>query len=112
MTTADVGVTRFTRPLAAWYAVTTSSDGTFAKLASGAMIGMATVARPEDDGIRKERGRNRTYMRFTNAAPPSVLTACYAQLRTVSVISPLFMITVIPRAIPMIRATPRRSLAP
>ena len=40
-------------------------------------------------------------MRFTNAAPPSVLTACSAQLRTVSVISPLFMITVMPRAMPI-----------
>ena len=39
-------------------------------------------------------------------------TACSAQCRTVSVIWPLFMITVMPRAIPMMSATPRRSRAP
>ena len=70
MTTADVGVTRFTSPLAVWYAVTTSCGGTSAKLASGAMIGIATVARPDDDGIRNDSGRNSPYIRVMNATPP------------------------------------------
>ena len=60
------------------------------------MIGMATVARPDDDGIRNDSGRNSTYITMTNAAPPTSPTACSAALRTVSVICPLFMITVMP----------------
>src|SRR6187401_1599716 len=102
MTTAEVGVTRFTRPFALWYAVTTSWAGTSAKLASGAMIGIATVARPDDDGMRNDSGRNRTYMRLMKITPPRSATATSAQLRTVSVMRPLVMITVMPRAIPMI----------
>ena len=31
------------------------------------MIGIATVARPDDDGIRNDSGRNSTYIRMTNA---------------------------------------------
>ena len=76
------------------------------------MIGIATVARPDDDGMRNDSGRNSTYIRLMNATPPRSPTACSAALSTVSVISPLFMITVMPRAMPMIRATPSRSRAP
>ena len=43
-----------------------------------------------------------------NATPPRLLTACSAAFRTVSVIRPLVMITVIPRAMPMISATPEQ----
>ena len=61
MTTAEVGMNRFISPEALWYAVTTSDSGTSTKPASGAMIGMATVASPDDDGIRNEAaGRART----------------------------------------------------
>ncbi len=95
-----------------WYAVTTSSGGTFAKLASGAMIGMATVASPDDDGIRNDSGRNSPNIRLMKATPPRPDTACSAALRIVSVIWPLVMITVTPRAMPMISATPSRSRAP
>ena len=49
---------RFMMPEALWNAVTTSSAGTSAKLASGLMIGIATVARPDEDGIRNDSGRN------------------------------------------------------
>ena len=63
-------MTRLSSPLADWYAVTTSWAGTSAKLASGAMIGIATVARPDDDGIRNESGRKRRYMRLMNRTPP------------------------------------------
>ena len=45
-----------------------------------------------------ESGRKRTYIRLMNSTPPRSATAVSAQLRTVSVISPLFMITVMPRA--------------
>ena len=38
--------------------MTTSSAGTPAKSASGLMIGIATVARPDEDGIRNDSGRN------------------------------------------------------
>ena len=51
-------------------------------------------------------------MTMANAALPTSPRATSAQCSTVSVISPLFMITVIPRAIPMISATPSRSRAP
>ena len=69
MTTADVGVTRFSRPDALWYAVTTRLRSAPAKSASGAMIGMATVARPDDDGIRNDSGRNSRYMTIGERRP-------------------------------------------
>ena len=50
-----------------------------------------------------------TMMKATLLSPD---TACSAQYNTVSVIRPLFMITVMPRATPMISATPSMSLAP
>jgi hypothetical protein len=33
------------------------------------MIGIATVARPDDDGIRNDSGRNRPYMMLMKATP-------------------------------------------
>ena len=53
---------RFISPFALWYAVTTRRSGTSTNPASGAMIGIATVASPDDDGIRNDSGRNSTYM--------------------------------------------------
>ena len=76
------------------------------------MIGIETVARPDDEGIRNDSGRNSRNTTTTKATGPSPSTACSAQCRTVSVTPPLFMITVMPRAMPMIRATPSRSRAP
>ena len=35
------------------------------------MIGIATVARPEDDGIRNDSGRNSTNITIANAASPT-----------------------------------------
>ena len=52
------------------------------------------------------------YIRLMNATPPRPRRACSAAFRTVSVIWPLVMITVTPRAMPMISATPSRSRAP
>ena len=54
ITTAEVGVTRFTMPEADWYAVTTRSLCTWAKSASGAIIGMVSTASPEEEGTRKD----------------------------------------------------------
>ena len=76
------------------------------------MIGIATVASPDDDGMRNDSGRNSRNITIANAASPTSPSACSAQCRTVSVIWPLFMTTVMPRAMPMIRATPSRSRAP
>ena len=76
------------------------------------MIGMATVASPDEEGIRNDRGRKRPYMTMEKAIWPTSPSATSAQCNTVSVICPLFMITVMPRAMPMIKATPRRSRAP
>src|SRR4051794_31948712 len=96
ITTADVGVTRFSRPDALWYAVTTRLRLAPAKSARGAMIGMATVARPDDDGIRNDSGRNIRYITMANVAWPTSPSALSAQCSTVSVIWPLFMMTVMP----------------
>ena len=76
------------------------------------MIGIDRVASPDEDGIRNESGRKRANITIANAASPVSPSALSTQCRTVSVIWPLFMITVIPRAIPMISATPSRSPAP
>src|SRR4029450_9739544 len=76
------------------------------------MIGIAKVASPEVEGITNDRGRKSRNMMIKNAIAPVPPNAFSIQCRMVSVILPLFMITVIPRAIPMISATPRRSRAP
>src|SRR4051795_8488516 len=57
MITADVGVTRLTRPDADWNAVTTIDRDTPAKSASGARIGMTSAACPDEDGTRNAIGR-------------------------------------------------------
>src|SRR5829696_7206356 len=112
ITTADVGVTIATRPLPNWKALTTSSPAMPANPASGTMIGMVTVARPELEGIKKESGMKRMNRMSTKPVPLRSSTALSHQLSTVSVIFPLFMIAVMPRAIPMMSATPSRSRAP
>ena len=57
MTTAAVGVMRFTRPEADWKAVTTRLSSMPANRPRGAMTGMDRVASPEEEGIRMDRGR-------------------------------------------------------
>jgi len=72
---------------------------------------MDTVARPELEGS----GTTWDVQQVGDddeADPPNPATACSAQYSTVSVIRPLFMITVMPRATPMISATPSMSRAP
>src|SRR3954452_8998167 len=86
MTTADVGVTRFNRPDALGWAVPTRLRLAPAKSASGAMIGIATVASPDDEGIKNDSGRNKRYITMANPASPTSPSAFSAQYRTVSVI--------------------------
>ena len=52
-----VGVIRFINPAEVEKAVTTRSRLTPTKSASGAMMGMDRVARPEVEGTRKAMGR-------------------------------------------------------
>jgi hypothetical protein len=56
-TAAEVGATKFRNPDALWYAVTTRLRSPPAKWARGDMMGIATVASPDDDGIRNDTGR-------------------------------------------------------
>ena len=55
ITTAKVGFTRLSKPLADWNAVTTRLRSTVAKSANGARIGIVTVANPDEEGIKKFR---------------------------------------------------------
>ena len=103
---------RFIRPDALWNAVTIRFASTLTKAASGAMIGIDTVARPDEDGIRNDSGRKSRNTTITKATGPRPSTACSAQCSTVSVMPPLVMTTVMPRAMPMMSATPSRSRAP
>jgi hypothetical protein len=59
------------------------------------MIGIATVARPDDEGIRNDSGRKSRNMTITKVVELVSPSAFSHQCSTVSVISPLFMITVI-----------------
>ena len=92
--------------------MTTRLRATPAKSASGARIGIDSTASPEDDGTRKESSvwlSSIRLMKATGASPPSAASrAC----RMVSVILPASMTTTMPRATPMISATPSRSRAP
>ena len=54
MTTADVGVIRFTQPEAVAKAVTTKLRGTSAKSATGARMGMDSTASPEVEGTKND----------------------------------------------------------
>src|SRR5215813_10419624 len=98
MITADVGVTRFTRPDADWYAVTTTERATPAKSASGARIGMTSAACPEDDGTRNAIGRLTMKARIPNVPLDVPETAFSIECRIVSVMCAFFITTVMPRA--------------
>src|SRR3954447_10830068 len=112
MITADVGVTRLTRPDADWKAVTTIDRDTPAKSARGARIGITSAACPDDDGTKKAIGTLTTIV-ITPKTPAEVPdTASSIQCRTVSVMYVFFITTVIPRASTMINAAPRKSEAP
>ena len=56
MTTAEVGVSRLTKPDADWKPVTVTARVTPAKSASGARMGITSAAWPDDDGTRKAMG--------------------------------------------------------
>src|SRR3954447_20653796 len=112
MITADVGVTRFTSPDADWYAVTTIERDTPAKSASGARIGITSAAWPDDDGIRNAIGMLTMNASIAKTPADEAATAFSIQCRTVSVMYAFFITTVMPRAMTMIRAAPRKSPAP
>src|SRR6478609_9188173 len=112
MITADVGVTRFTRPDADWKAVTAIARDTPAKSASGARIGITSAACPDEDGTRNAIG-GQTLTASTANTPHDVQeTAFSLQWRIVSVMCAFFITTVIPRATTMISPAPRKSDAP
>src|SRR5438309_11309645 len=112
MMTAEVGVTRFTKPDADWNAVTTRARETPAKSASGARIGMTSAACPDDDGTRNAIGMLTRNVRIANRLAVDPATAFSIQWRIVSVMYELRMTTVIPRAKTMISAALRKSDAP
>ena len=103
---------RFTRPQADWKAVTTSAPLTPANCPRGATMGTERVASPEDEGIRKLSGRYRRKTSSTKATGPAPLRADSPQWSTVSVTEPSFIKTVMPRLMPMMRATPSMSAQP
>ena len=102
----------FTRPEADWKAVTTRSPPTPANLPRGATMGMDSVASPDEEGIRMVRGRYRANTSSVKLMAPAPERACSPQWRTVSVMAPSFISTVMPRLMPMIKATPKRSAQP
>ena len=55
MMAPEVGVNRFTTPIAAEKIMTMTSGEKPSLTASGPMMGMETVAIPEVEGIRKDR---------------------------------------------------------
>ena len=112
MTMAEVGVKRFTQPDADWYAVTTIARLTPAKSPSGAMIGIARVACPEDEGTRNASGMFTTNIMTANSAPDRPVTSPSNACRTVSVMPELFIMTVTPRANAMMNAAPMKSPMP
>ena len=50
-----VGVTAVIKPVAAWYEVTSTLPSTWAKWASDPMMPIVAAAKPELEGIRKDR---------------------------------------------------------
>src|SRR6516165_5723648 len=112
ITIADVGVNRFIHPDADWYAVTTIARLTPAKSPSGAMIGIASVACPEEDGTKNASGMFTRYITTANAPDGSPDTTDSSPCSTESVIEALFMMVVTPRATAMISAAPMKSPAP
>src|SRR2546428_13372131 len=104
MMITEVGVIRLSKPEADWYEVTTIERGNFAKSASGARIGIASVAWAELDGIKNASGRLMIYIKLANATEPVPATTPSRELSTVSVINPFFIITVTPLATAIIKA--------
>ena len=75
-------------------------------------MGIDSTARPEDDGTRKLMPTSIQNIRLMKARSPKPPNDCSAECRIVSAISPCSMMTTMPRASPMISATPKRSRAP
>ena len=80
--------------------------------ASGAMIGIVRTARPDEEGTRNDSTTSSQYITLINATVDNPLTSPSALCKMVWVIMPLSMMTTIPRAMPIISATPSKSRAP
>lgn len=76
------------------------------------MIGMVSVARPDEDGTRNDIRIWMPNIALMNTISDRPVTMPSADFRIVSVILPASMTTTTPRATPMISATPSRSRAP
>jgi len=76
------------------------------------MTGMVSTARPEVEGTKKDSAASSPNIALMKAMAGRSLTAPSAQNRIVSVILPASITTTMPRAMPMMRATPSRPRAP
>ena len=97
---------------ALWNAVMINALEILVNSPNGTMMGMDSVASPELDGIRNDSGKYSRYVSRINRMELAPDSAISPQFKMVSVIKPEFMITVIPRDMAMINATPNRSDAP
>ena len=80
--------------------------------ASGAKIGIARTARPDDDGTTNPRTKKISSITRTNRGPLVPSTRWEEALSRVSEIRPSFITRLIPRARPMIRETATREEDP
>jgi hypothetical protein len=76
------------------------------------MIGIVSTARPEDEGTRNDSSVWNPSIVLMKSTFPSPASDPARACRIVSVILPASMTTTMPRATPMISATPSRSRAP
>ena len=76
------------------------------------MIGIVRTARPDEEGTRNDSTTSSQYITLINATVDNPLTSPSALCKMVWVIMPLSMMTTIPRAMPIISATPSKSRAP
>ena len=79
---------------------------------SGAKIGIASTAKPEDDGIMKPRKKKIINNITMKIGPLTPCTSDELKFKIVSEINPSFIIILIPRAKPMISDTPTKLDAP
>ena len=73
---------------------------------------MVSTASPEEEGTRNDRIVWKTSITLMNSTLPNPASVPASAFRMVSVILPASIITTMPRATPMISATPSRSRAP
>ena len=94
------------------YALTTIWRGTPTVSASGAIIGIDSTAKPEEDGTIKPRKKNTTSCAIINRAGGIPVTKWVEKSKMVSEIKPSSSTMFTPRAKPIISDTPTNSDAP